>query len=73
MLISPNRLLSKAEWCRYCIQLRTLNLNHFKMVEAMGSKLQHLSSLQWHHQLTKFHENLPIDSEVICGYTQTEW
>jgi hypothetical protein len=31
MLTNPNPLLSKVEWCRYCIHLRIINLNHFKM------------------------------------------
>jgi hypothetical protein len=38
MLNNPNTLLSKAEWCRYCIHLTTLNLYHFTVVEAMGLK-----------------------------------
>jgi hypothetical protein len=30
---------AKLYLCRYCIHLRSLNLNHFKMVEAMGLKI----------------------------------
>jgi hypothetical protein len=36
MLNNPNTLLSKAEWCRYCIHLTDLNLSHFTVAEAMG-------------------------------------
>jgi hypothetical protein len=36
---NPNPLFSKAEWFRYCSHLTHLNLNHFKVVEAMGSKV----------------------------------
>jgi hypothetical protein len=36
---SPNKLLSKAEWCRYCDHLRGFNLNHFKIFESMWEKL----------------------------------
>jgi hypothetical protein len=32
-------LLSKAEWCRYCIHLKILNFNHFKIDAAMGLKV----------------------------------
>jgi hypothetical protein len=32
-------MLSKAEWCRYCFHLRNCNLNHFKVVEAVGLKV----------------------------------
>jgi hypothetical protein len=39
MLINPNTLLSKAKWCKYCIHFCSLNLNSFKMVDAMGLKI----------------------------------
>jgi hypothetical protein len=39
MLNNPNALLSKAEWCSYCIRLRIFSLIHFKMVEAMRLKI----------------------------------
>jgi hypothetical protein len=39
MLNNPNPVLSKVERCRQSIHLRTLNLSHFKMVEAMGLKI----------------------------------
>jgi hypothetical protein len=50
---------------KLCIQLTNLNLNHYKMVDAMGLKLLHQGPLEWHHLPTKFHENLPISSKVI--------
>jgi hypothetical protein len=39
MLNNPNPLLSKVEWRRCCIHLTTLNLNHFKAVEAIRLKV----------------------------------
>jgi hypothetical protein len=39
MLNNPNPLLSKAEWCMHYIHLRSLNLNHFKAVEAVALKI----------------------------------
>jgi hypothetical protein len=39
MLTNPNPFLSKAEWCRYCIDRTNLNLTHFKIVEAVGLKV----------------------------------
>jgi hypothetical protein len=41
MVNNRNPLLSRAEWCRYRInlQLSALNLNHFKVVESMGLKV----------------------------------
>jgi hypothetical protein len=39
MLNNLNPLLSKAEWCRKCIHLLSLKLNHFKMVEVLGLKI----------------------------------
>jgi hypothetical protein len=45
VLTYPNPLLSKADWCRYCINLRTLNLSCFKVIEAMG--LSYLSYQSW--------------------------
>jgi hypothetical protein len=67
----PNPLLGQAEW-RYFIRLRNLNLNHFKMAEAMGLKLPHHGPLLWHHLHTKFHLNSPIGSNVISGDGQTD-
>jgi hypothetical protein len=39
MVTKFNPLLSNIDWCRYCIHLRSLNLHHFKMVEAMDLKI----------------------------------
>jgi hypothetical protein len=33
MVTKLNPCESKADWCRFCIHLRSLNLRHFKMVE----------------------------------------
>jgi hypothetical protein len=30
---------SKVDWSRFCMHLKSLNLHHFKMVEAMGLKI----------------------------------
>jgi hypothetical protein len=35
-------LFSKADWCRYCTHLRSLNLHHFKIDNAMGLKIMTL-------------------------------
>jgi hypothetical protein len=47
--------------------LTTLNLNNFKMTEAMRFKLLHRGPLEWHYHRTKFHENLQNGSKVISG------
>jgi hypothetical protein len=57
---NPNPLLSKA-------RLTNLILNNFKIIEAMGLKLLHRGPLEWYYLRTKFHENVPRDSEVISG------
>jgi hypothetical protein len=54
-----------------CIHLSVLNLNHFKMVQAMGLKLLHRGPLQWHRLPTKFNEKLPSGSNAITGDRQT--
>jgi hypothetical protein len=45
MLNNTSLLLRKAEWWRYCIHLTNLNLNYFKVVEAMGLKVVASTSL----------------------------
>jgi hypothetical protein len=50
-----------------CLQLTNLNLNHFKMAEDMGLKITAWGPLEWHHLLTKYHEDLPSSSIVISG------
>jgi hypothetical protein len=53
--------------------LTTLNLNHFKMVKAMGLKISALRSPSRHYLHTKFHENLPSSSKVISvGHTDRQ-
>jgi hypothetical protein len=47
--------------------LTTLNLNNFKMIEAMGFKKNIASRSRWHCLHTKFHEDLPSGPEVISG------
>jgi hypothetical protein len=42
------------------------------MIEPMGLKSLHRGTLEWHFLHTKFHENLPSDSKVIIGDTQTD-
>jgi hypothetical protein len=44
-----------------------LNINKFKMTEAMGLKLLHRGPLEYLYVLTKFHKNLPSSSKVISG------
>jgi hypothetical protein len=57
---TPNPQFSKAH-------PTTLNLNNFKMNEAMGLKLLHRGPLAWHYLRTKLHENLPSGSKVTSG------
>jgi hypothetical protein len=53
--------------------LTTFNLYNFKMIKAMGLKILHRGTLEWHYLHTKFHEDLPSDSDVIIGeHTQTK-
>jgi hypothetical protein len=44
-----------------------LNINKFKVIEAMGLKLLHQGPFEYRYILTKFHENLLSGSEVISG------
>jgi hypothetical protein len=53
----PNTLLSKAEWWRYCIHLRNLNVRNFGVVGDTRLKIYSRGHLQWHHLSTKFHKN----------------
>jgi hypothetical protein len=46
--------------------LTKLNINKFKIIEAMGlRKLLYRGHLEYHYVLNKFHENLPSGSNVI--------
>jgi hypothetical protein len=56
-----NPLLSKADWCRFYIHLRSLNLNYFKKVEAMGLKNVALRSPSVVHLSAEFHKKLPAN------------
>jgi hypothetical protein len=40
-------------------------INHFKMVEAMGIKIFLRGPLGWYYLATKFHETLPSGSKDI--------
>jgi hypothetical protein len=44
-----------------------LNVNNFKMVEAMGLKMTALRPSWTESPPYQFHENLPICSKVISG------
>jgi hypothetical protein len=56
-----------ADWCRFFNHLRSLNIPHFKVAEAMRlKKLWRWGHLQWRDR-PEFHENLRTDSEVIIG------
>jgi hypothetical protein len=54
-------------WCKFFIHLRSLNVQHFGMVEGTGLKIRRRGHLQLHDLLTEFHKNLPICSKVIRG------
>jgi hypothetical protein len=63
MLNNPNPLLSMAECCRCCSHLKTLNLNHFKMVEAMGSRFTSrrlLNGMAYIKCITKYIDRLKV-------------
>jgi hypothetical protein len=66
MLKDSSPLLSKVEngASNESIYLSNLNLNYFKMCEAMGLKIIALRSPSMGHQPAKFHKNLPIGSKV---------
>jgi hypothetical protein len=59
---------SHVDRCKFCINLRSLNVRHLGMVEGTGLK----SHLQWRDLPTEFHKNLPSGSKVIRGDTQTD-
>jgi hypothetical protein len=66
---NPNPHFSKAH-------LTILNLYNFKIIKAMGLKILHRGPLEWHCLHTKFHEDLPSDSNVISGehtHRQRDW
>jgi hypothetical protein len=56
----PNPQFSKAH-------LIILNLNNFKMIEAMGLKIAVSGLLEWNYLCICFHENVSSGSEVISG------
>jgi hypothetical protein len=45
--------------------LRSLNVHHFLMAEAMRLKMWHRGHLEWQYEPTKFHENSTIGSKFI--------
>jgi hypothetical protein len=51
----------------FSIHLRSPNVSHSWMVEAMGLKLQPRSHLQCHDHPTEFRKNLVIGTNVIGG------
>jgi hypothetical protein len=72
MINNPNPLLSKAEWCRYCIHLTYLNLNNFKVVEAMGLKVITSTSPAMTSLPSKFHSVLSTGSKLTRWDTQAD-
>jgi hypothetical protein len=58
-------LLGKAEWWRDFVHFRIMNLNHFKMVEAMGIKIMASWFPSMASPATKFHENPSRSLKVI--------
>jgi hypothetical protein len=53
------------------MNIKSLNVYHFGMVEIQDSKVWHQGHLKWHDLPTEFHTNLPIGSKVIRGDTHT--
>jgi hypothetical protein len=53
-----------------------LNINNFKIIEAMGLKILHGSPFELHYLRIKVHEILPRGSKVIIGEhtgRETDW
>jgi hypothetical protein len=60
------KVQSRIDWCKFCIHLRSLNVRHFGMVEAMGLEVWLRDHLQWHDLLTnllKIHRKLLGDTD----------
>jgi hypothetical protein len=70
----PNPLLSKAEWHRYCVHLRILNVCDFRMVETTGLKNIYGIEVTFNcvNLPTIFREDLPVDQKVNGGHGQTD-
>jgi hypothetical protein len=69
----PKPLLSKAEWCRYCIHFTTLNLNHFKMDEAIGLKaVESRSPYNGITPIQHFIQIYELVQKLFGGHTQAD-
>jgi hypothetical protein len=71
MITNSNPLLSNAEWCRYCIHFRILNLNYFKISEIIGLKIITLNSSSMVSPVYQLSWNLSIGSKVTGTHTHT--
>jgi hypothetical protein len=60
-----NPLLNKADWCRYCIHLKSYASTILKWLKLWDLRLWHRGYHQLHDLPTKFHKNLPTGSKVI--------
>jgi hypothetical protein len=71
---SPHKISSKStNPFKSNTHLRSLNVRHFGMTEATRLKMRRRCQLEWQYLPTKFHENPPIDSKIICGgHRQTD-
>jgi hypothetical protein len=49
------------------LQLTSLNLNHFKMVEDIGLKLLHRGPLEWHYLPIKYNEIYQAIQKLLVG------
>jgi hypothetical protein len=52
--------------------LTNLNLNIFKMIEAMELKLLHQGPAEWYYLRIKFHEIYQAVQKLLVGDTQTD-
>jgi hypothetical protein len=71
MLSPPYKISSKSSQFKSCTHLRSLNVGHFGMVEAMALNIWSWGHLQCHHLHTRFHPNPLIGSKVIKGFLCT--
>jgi hypothetical protein len=52
--------------------LTNLNLNNFKIIEAIGLKITASRSLEWHHLVPNFMKINEAYQKLLVGYTQTD-
>jgi hypothetical protein len=65
---------SYVDWCKFYIQLKSLNVRHFVMVADTALKLLRQGHLQWHDLPTEFYKIYQLVQKLIGKtHTQTGW